>query len=181
MSSNRANPAVGSSTCNNRNSSSRMRSPATISIRSTKARAASTRPSAGVNPYRDKNLAARNIRSGSSENDSTGSSGVRRIRVSRSARPPNGSCNVPSATSTAIALTVKSRRARSSNSSLENRTTGLRESLTYASARWVVISMVTSPTRSPTVPNRSPCNHTASATSATSSRIRSGLASVVRS
>ncbi len=42
--------------------------------------------------------------------------------------------------STAIAFTVKSRRDRSATTSSEKTTSGLRESLAYASARCVVIS-----------------------------------------
>ena len=182
ISSRRLNPAVGSSTSSRRNNSPRIRSPDTIPSRSASDRAASTRPSAGVRPYLAWNRAARSIRSGSSPKDSSGDRGVRRIRESKSPRPSNGSCSVVgSATSTAIAFTVKSRRPRSSWRSVEKRTTGLRESSGYDSALCVVISMAWSPTRSPTVPNRSPCSHTTSATPSTSSRIRSGVASVVRS
>ena len=72
--------------------------------------------------------AARIIRSGSSENDSSGVSGVRRIPAARSAAPPCGSTSrgseVP--TSSAMEFTVKSRRARSSVTEWENTTCGLR-------------------------------------------------------
>ncbi|MEY9487537.1 hypothetical protein RKD26_003331 [Streptomyces calvus] len=59
--------------------------------------------------------AARIIRSGSSENDSSGVPGVRSTRAARSPRPPCGSMNRFSGSATAIAFTVKSRRTRSSS------------------------------------------------------------------
>ncbi len=59
--------------------------------------------------------AARIIRSGSSEKDSSGVPGVRSTRSARSLRPPCGSMNSFSGSATAIALTVKSRRTRSSS------------------------------------------------------------------
>ena len=51
--------------------------------------------------------------------------------------------------SSAIALTVKSRRDRSASMSSANATSGLRESAAYASARWVVISYSRSPCLAP--------------------------------
>ena len=81
----------------------------------------------------------------------------------------------------AIALTVKSRRERSVSSESENVTVGLRLSGRYTSARKVVISTRISPWAAPIVPKACPCSHTWSAHGRTSSRIRSGRASVVRS
>ena len=74
------------------------------------------------------NRAARIMRSGSSENDTSGSSGVRSTPPARSARPSNGSISVGSSpvTSSAMALTVKSRRDRSASMSVLNATSGLR-------------------------------------------------------
>ena len=73
------------------------------------------------------NLAARIIRSGSSENETCGAPGVRRIRAARSSSPPNGSTNARPGSVSAIALTRKSRRARSPSRVSPNATAGLRE------------------------------------------------------
>ncbi|MNC94741.1 hypothetical protein D3C83_116730 [compost metagenome] len=71
--------------------------------------------------------AARIIRSGSSTNDTSGSSGVRRrLWISRSSSPPYGSLSCGSGSEIAMALTVKSRRERSVSSESENVTSGLR-------------------------------------------------------
>ena len=72
--------------------------------------------------------AARIMRSGSSPNETSGDVGVRRLRAAMSARPPYGSTKVRSGSRSAIALTVKSRRTRSSSSESPNSTTGLRVS-----------------------------------------------------
>ena len=72
--------------------------------------------------------AARIIRSGSSENESSGRPGVRRVWWARSTIPPYGSSNRRPGSVTAIALTVKSRRTRSSASESPYATSGLRES-----------------------------------------------------
>ena len=68
-----------------------------------------------------------------------GCRGVRSSPASRSSRPPNGSTNPSGAaqpgSATAIALTVRSRRRRSSTSESPNATAGLREPGSYASAR----------------------------------------------
>ena len=79
------------------------------------------------------NRAARSIRSGSSVKETSGDSGVRSTPAARSATPPNGSMSSgasPSApvTRSAMALTVKSRRARSASTSSAKDTSGLRES-----------------------------------------------------
>ena len=76
------------------------------------------------------NLTQRSIRSGSSENVTSGSSGVRIMPSSRSQMPPNGSMSSPKRSllrHTASALMVKSRRFWSS-SSVPSSTTGFRES-----------------------------------------------------
>ena len=72
--------------------------------------------------------AARSIRSGSSSNDTSGLEGVRSRLAARSPRPPWGSTNGPSGSRMAIALTVKSRLARSSSIERPKVTSGLRES-----------------------------------------------------
>ena len=76
------------------------------------------------------NRAARNMRNGSSLNDSSADKGVRNTRAMRSARPPNGSTStgVSVVSSNAIALMVKSRRDKSVSMSVANCTSGLRES-----------------------------------------------------
>ncbi len=65
------------------------------------------------NPSWAANRAARSMRSGSSEKESSGRPGVRSTRWARSTIPPNGSSKSRPGTLTAIALTVKSRRPRS--------------------------------------------------------------------
>ena len=78
---------------------------------------AATTRGAGVNPSCATNRAARSIRSGSSANDSSGVAGVSSTPLASAASPPNGSTNArrPPVSSTAIALTEKSRRSRSSS------------------------------------------------------------------
>ncbi|OLB96812.1 MAG: hypothetical protein AUI15_13590 [Actinobacteria bacterium 13_2_20CM_2_66_6] len=85
-----------------------------------------SRSGARSNPSWAARRTARSMRSGSSENVTSAGRGVRRRRRSRSARPPSGSCMRPSK-SISIALTVKSRRSRSSSTEA-GRTNGLRES-----------------------------------------------------
>ncbi len=80
-----------------------------------------------------------------------------------------------------MALTVKSRRDRSSPMSSPKATSGLRESGRYASARWVVISYFCPPRRQAMVPKRLPWVHTASAQPRTTASMSSGRASVVKS
>jgi hypothetical protein len=63
------------------------------------------------------NRAARSIRSGSSENDTSGASGVRSTPSTRSAMPPKGSISSTSGSRSAMALIVKSRRDRSCSTS----------------------------------------------------------------
>ncbi len=106
------------------------------------------------------NRAARIMRKGSSRNDTSGSSGVRRRLAARSAAPSNGSTSSGSGRRNAIALIVKSRRDRSVSMSSANATSGLRLSGRYTSARNVVISMRVPSFSHPTVPNRWPWSHT---------------------
>ena len=73
------------------------------------------------------NRAARSIRSGSSENESSGVPGVRSTPRARSARPPYGSTSARPGSVIAIAFTVKSRRPRSPSSVWPYSTSGLRE------------------------------------------------------
>ena len=81
-----------------------------------------------VKPSWAANRAARIIRSGSSENESSGRPGRAQHSALRSSRPPNGSSKLLSGRVTAIALTVKSRRPRSPARLSPYDTSGLRES-----------------------------------------------------
>ena len=85
-------------------------------IRSAIAVIAATTSGATVNPSCAANRAARIIRSGSSEKESSGRPGVRSTRAARSTTPPNGSSKTRPGTLIAIAFTVKSRRPRSPGS-----------------------------------------------------------------
>ena len=98
-----------------------------ISIRSAIAVIAATTAGSTANPSWAANRAARIIRSGSSEKESSGRPGVRSTRCARSTTPPYGSSKVRSGTRTAIALTVKSRRPRSPARVSPKSTSGLRE------------------------------------------------------
>ena len=71
--------------------------------------------------------AARIIRSGSSEKESSGVPGVRSTRWARSTTPPYGSSTSRPGRRTAIALTVKSRRPRSPARVSPKATSGWRE------------------------------------------------------
>jgi hypothetical protein len=81
---------------------------------------------AGRKPNAATNRAARSIRSGSSANDSSGPCGVRSSFAARSSAPPYGSTRRGSGMASAIALTVKSRRTRSSSIRSAYATSGLR-------------------------------------------------------
>ena len=83
------------------------------------------------------NLAARIIRNGSSLNDCSAVTGVRSTLALKSARPLKESINLgfSSVNSSAIALTVKSRRERSPSMFSPNSTSGLRDSGSYLSLR----------------------------------------------
>ena len=91
---------------------------------------ASTTRGATEKPSCETNRAARSIRSGSSPNDTSGADGVSSTFARSAAKPPRGSRNSPGPSGvmrTAIALTVKSRRTRSSSRLEPNRTSGLRD------------------------------------------------------
>ena len=108
-------------------SSSRTRSAEMISIRSAIAVIAATTAGSTVKPSWAAKRAARIIRSGSSEKESSGVPGVRSSPCARSTTPPYGSTNSRDGSRTAIALTVKSRRPRSPSRESPKSTAGLRE------------------------------------------------------
>ena len=130
-------PKLGNSVTIKRSSSLRMRSGDTILSRSCMLFTASTSSATGSSLSVEINRAARIIRNGSSLKLSVGESGVRNTRAIRSVAPPYGSTSTgcSAVTSSAMALTVKSRRDKSVLISRENCTSGLRESGEYASAR----------------------------------------------
>ena len=80
-----------------------------------------------------------------------------------------------------MALTVKSRRERSPSIVSPNSTSGLRESSSYLSDRYVVTSTVTSPRFAATVPKRIPVSHVLSAHALRIFLLSWGRASVVKS
>ena len=81
------------------------------------------------------NRAARIIRNGSSANDTSAGAGVISSLRAKAPSPSYGSTNSIVGSRIAIALTVKSRRTRSSSRLSPNATTGLRVTPSYASAR----------------------------------------------
>ena len=121
-----SSPAPGRSATSSLSSSSAIRSADTMPSRSRIAAMAFTTRADGSTPSCATNRAARSIRSGSSPNATSGSSGVSSVFVARSRTPPNGSTNSPDGSRTAIALIVKSRRDRSVSTSFANVTAGLR-------------------------------------------------------
>ncbi len=96
-------------------------------IRSAIAVIAVTTAGSGVNPSWAAKRAARIIRSGSSENESSGVPGVRITLFATSAIPPYGSTNWCDGSRIAIAFMAKSRRARSPSRLSPYDTSGLRE------------------------------------------------------
>ena len=131
----RSMPYAGLSVSISLVSSSVIRSAETMDSRDAWARIAACTSSATVNPSRAANRAARSIRSGSSENESSGRPGVRIIRSCSAASPPNGSTSSYDGSRAAIALIVKSRRTRSSSSDVPYFTSGLRDRGPYDSLR----------------------------------------------
>ena len=129
-----------------RRSSSRTRSAETEATVGASSRIAASVPGSIASSKRPANRAARMRRRASSAKRSSGSPTARSRRASRSAWPPCGSTNAPrpasrSIGSQAMALIVKSRRARSSVSETPNRTSSGRRRSRYApSARYEVIS-----------------------------------------
>ena len=85
-------------------------------MRSAIAVIAATTSGATAKPSWAAKRAARIIRSGSSENESSGAPGVRMTWWARSTIPPKGSANSRAGSRSAMALTVKSRRPRSPSS-----------------------------------------------------------------
>ena len=127
--------AVGSFSRSVFSISSVIRSAETISSRSPISLIALTTSSVGVRLNCATKRAALSIRRGSSLKDSSADKGVASTRSLRADAPSKGSTSVPSGSFTAMALIVKSLRARSSEMSLPNTTAGLRESWSYASLR----------------------------------------------
>ena len=95
-------------------------------IRSAMSVIAATTSGATVKPSWAAKRAARIIRSGSSEKESSGVPGVRSRRWARSTTPPKGSSSRFSGSTSAIEFTVKSRRARSPTNESPYATSGLR-------------------------------------------------------
>ena len=98
-----------------------------MEIRSAMAVIAVTTAGSTVNASCAANRAARSIRSGSSEKESSGRPGVRSNRFARSTTPPYGSTNSRPGSETAIAFTEKSRRPRSPARESPKSTSGLRD------------------------------------------------------
>jgi len=96
-------------------SSALIRSADTIDSRPAIAVIAARTSGTTANPSSAVNRAARSIRSGSSLNESSGRPGVRSTLARRSRIPPDGSTSSSDGSRAAMALTVKSRRARSSS------------------------------------------------------------------
>ena len=128
-------PSAGSGVSISLVSSLVIRSADTISRRSACSVMAARTSAATVNPSLAANLAARRMRSGSSPNDCSGGPGVRSTFSRSASKPPNGSVNSYPGSRAAIALTVKSRRPRSSSSDVPYCTSGLREVRPYCSLR----------------------------------------------
>ena len=109
-------------------SSTVIRSTDTIDSRSAISPIAACTSSATANPSFAANRAARRIRSGSSEKESSGRPGVLITFSLSAASPPNGSTSSNVGSRAAIALIVKSRRPRSATSDVPYFTAGLRDS-----------------------------------------------------
>ena len=89
------------------------RSALTTSMRSAMLAMASTACASTLIPNCEDSLAARIMRSGSSEKESAGAPGVRSRLTARSSRPSKGSTNCHCGRRTAMAFTVKSLRPKS--------------------------------------------------------------------
>ena len=150
-------------------------------MRSAIAVMASETSGATSTPSCETNRAARIMRRGSSEKDDDGVPGVRSIPAWRSRTPPNRSTSSSEGRRRAMALMVKSRRRRSSSRLEPKATTGFREAGSYASARYVVISIWKPFFRNPMVPNARPISQWASAQPLMTASVRPGSASVVKS
>ena len=108
------------------------------------------------NPNRPANRRARNARSRSSTIRSPATPTARTTPCVRSSRPRNGSCSAPLFGEKAIALIVKSRRARSSSSEAPNSTTACRPSVRTSWRKVVTSCMRPCRSSTPMVPNCSP-------------------------
>ncbi len=162
-------------------SSSRTRSADTMPRDGARAAAAARVAGSTSKPSWEAKRAARIIRKGSSPKLRSGSMGVRSRPPARSTRPSNGSTNSIAGRRTAIALTVKSRRARSPSSESPNVTAGLRVAPSYSSARYVVTSTWRSPRITPMVPNSRPMSHVLPPHLRSSLSVSSGRADVAKS
>ena len=118
----------GTSTMTILSSSSRMRSAETMESRPCMRSTAAVNAGSGSSEKRAAKRAARSMRRGSSPNEISGSSGVRRRPAARSPNPSKGSINSMSGNRSASAFMVKSRRDRSTARSSPKVTSGLRES-----------------------------------------------------
>ena len=121
------------------------------------------------------------MRNGSSLNDCSGAAGVINRRACRSLVPLNGSMSSLTPNVKAMEFTVKSRRPRSPTNVSPYSTAGLRESGSYSSLRYVVISISKSPCRAAMVPNSRPTSQMASAQPVINFVMSSGRAFVVKS
>ena len=116
-------------------SSAEIRSADTMASRGASSVMPARSSGATVKPSWAANRAARMIRSGSSLSECSGRPGVRSTLSCRSRIPPNGSTSSWPGSRAAMALTVKSRRDRSSISDSPYFTSGLRDFSAYCSLR----------------------------------------------
>ena len=155
-----SSPRLGSFPANSLRSSSETRSRETFASDGSAGSIAASVAGSSSNPSCEANRATRITRNPSSVNRATGSPTARNTRASRSFTPSNGSNIAFPATSYAIALTVRSRRNRSSCSGTPNTTESGRRASVYApSPRYVVTSTCVStplPVTIVTVPCCSP-------------------------
>ncbi len=115
----------GTSTMTILSSSSRIRSAETMESRPCMRSTAATKAGSGSSAKRAAKRAARSMRSGSSPNEISGSSGVRSRPAARSPSPLKGSMSSMSGRRSASALMVKSRRDRSTSMLSPKLTSGL--------------------------------------------------------
>ena len=157
-------PAAGLSAARIPSISAPIRSPESVATSAASRRIAAAVAASIVKLKRVAKRAARSMRSASSRKRSPASPTARSSPAARSAAPPNGSTREPEATGSpcapegapnAMALMVKSRRARSPSIALRKViASGRRASLLGPSARKVVTSRTPADVGIPTVPNR---------------------------
>ena len=137
MSTSNAIPILGFSDIINLTNSSRTRSAEMISIRPAISLIAAITVGSTSKPSCDANLAARIIRSGSSENEFSGVPGVRKTLRTKSLTPSKLSINVGGVvvSSRAMAFTVKSLRNKSPSILSPKFTSGFRLWVSYFSLR----------------------------------------------